>query len=57
MKTYHSIPLIRRGLLRNRGTGCGDARKLQLSRPVEAVITSPPDPGVYSYANAAWLRY
>ena len=37
-------------------TGCGDARTLQLSRPVEAVITSPPCPGAYSYATAAWLN-
>ncbi|CAE7874861.1 unnamed protein product, partial [Symbiodinium necroappetens] len=36
-------------------TGCGDARTLQLSRPVEAVITSPPCPGAYSYATAARL--
>ncbi|CAE7793302.1 unnamed protein product, partial [Symbiodinium sp. CCMP2456] len=36
-------------------TGCGDARTLQLSRPVEAVITSPPSPGAYSYAKAARL--
>ncbi|CAE7161621.1 unnamed protein product, partial [Symbiodinium pilosum] len=36
-------------------TGLGDARLLKLSQPVDAVITSPPYPGVYNYANAALL--